>query len=106
MLEASNFNFGLSIIGDERSKKRFVKALTLQQVIKWIKVQNWDEYTKKQLIKRASKYPHNALEHFGNNIDRQVIDIHKERQAKEKEKNERRTKKEGENNDENTGQPS
>jgi CRISPR/Cas system CSM-associated protein Csm4 (group 5 of RAMP superfamily) len=89
MYEPSQFQFGLGIIGDFRERLAFQRQLTLPFVIRWIKAQNFDDYTKKQLIKRASKYPHNALEQFGDTIELQIVEIQKERVEKERLKRQR-----------------
>jgi hypothetical protein len=58
-------------------------------LISWIKKQNWDEYVKQELIKRASAYPCNGLWHFANNINTQVVKICEDKQQLRKEKDER-----------------
>jgi hypothetical protein len=72
-----------------RIRKPFVKPLNLNELISWIKKQNWDEYVKQELIKRASAYPCNGLWHFANNINTQVVKICEDKQQLRKEKDER-----------------
>lgn len=109
MYEPSQVNLGLGIIGDDRGL-RFQRQLTFAYVVRWIKAQNLDDYTKKELIKRASKYPHNALAQFGNSIEHQVVEIQREKAEKERLKEERYEKenieKGGENKQEESSQES
>jgi hypothetical protein len=89
------FNMGSSVPGAnkdhrDRPKKPFVKPLNLNMLVNWINKQNWDEYTKKELIRKASLYPQSSLRHFVENVNRQVIKISEEKEKKRKEKNERK----------------
>ena len=88
------FKMGVVVPGSNkdhrsRSKKPFVKPLNLKELIGWIKKQNWDEYTKQELIRKASAYPCSGIKHFAENINLQVIKICEEREIIRKEKDER-----------------
>jgi hypothetical protein len=88
------FNMGAAVPGAnkdhrDRPKKPFIKPLTLNMLVNWINKQNWDEYTKKELVRKASFYPQSSLRHFADNVNKQVIKISEEKEKKRKEKNER-----------------
>jgi hypothetical protein len=93
-----NLNFNLSVAGSGkdhmgRQRKPFERPILLHHLVNWINSQNWDDYTKKELIKRASNYPHGGLQYFAEKIDIQAVDIANSRQEKtlkKESKNERR----------------
>jgi len=84
-----NFKMGTNAVGEKKSKKRFEKPLTLKTLTNWIRQQGWDEYTKKELIKKASAYPYNSLRYFADQVNAQVIKINEERTKLREEKDER-----------------
>ena len=60
--------------------------MTNKQVVNWIKSQNWDDYIKDELIKKANNCPMSALEQFGKEIEIHVVKIRKLKREKDEEK--------------------
>ncbi|MCK9458323.1 MAG: hypothetical protein M0R80_01615 [Proteobacteria bacterium] len=88
------FNAQVGAIGSGKDNKgrvrpRFEKRITFKMLTDWINEQNYDEYTKRELIKKASAYPYNAMKYFADNINQQVIKVREEREKLRKEKDER-----------------
>jgi hypothetical protein len=95
------FKAGISAIGSDRDfrdrpKLRFEKRITLEILTNWINQQNYDDYTKKELIKRASAYPYTGFKNFADNINTHVRKIREERTRLRKEKDEREKMSAGE----------
>ena len=88
------FNAQVGAIGGGKDNKgrvrpRFEKRVTLKILTDWINEQNYDEYTKRELIKKASSYPYNSFRYFADNINQQIIAIREERDKLRKERDER-----------------
>ena len=52
-------------------------------MIQWIRQQNWDDYIKEQLVKKANKCPVDALEQFGREIELHIVKIRKLKREKD-----------------------
>jgi hypothetical protein len=73
----------------EKARKRFEKRITLPMLIDWINQQNYDDYTKKALIKKVSSYPYSSFKYFADSINEQIKSIRAERDKLRKEQDER-----------------
>jgi hypothetical protein len=73
----------------DKTRKRFEKRITLKMLLDWIEQQNYDDYTKQELLKRASAYPYGGYKYFAETITQQIISIREERDKLRKERNER-----------------
>lgn len=65
--------------GDERPKRRFRRATTLQGIVTWIDGQEYSQEVKDGLVKIASTYPHSALDFFRKNINRHIAGLVKKK---------------------------
>ncbi len=81
-MERMNLNFGIP--GDKKNKPVWV-PLTLAEVTEWLKTRPYPEDVKAELIKRASRYPGNALRDFVTNISAQVAGIQGQRRKEQNE---------------------
>jgi hypothetical protein len=54
-------------------------SITLRDVIQWIEEQEYDEYTKKELIKTVSAYPHGILHRYKFLVKSQLSRIQKQK---------------------------
>jgi hypothetical protein len=72
---------------DTRKRKKNV-SITLRDVIEWIEEQEYDDYTKKELINTISAYPQGILHRYKFLVKSQLTRI-----QKEKNKNIKRKKK-------------
>jgi hypothetical protein len=68
---AENLNLSLSCGGQSLSKGRS-KKLTKENMLAWIKNKKYPEPIEEILLKKAAKYPDDALPHFRNNIQQHV----------------------------------
>lgn len=72
MSEAENFNFNLSIDGEESRKLKINRRTTLKNVFEVIDKKTIDNSIKEILKNKAKSYPHQALKMFILNIDRHI----------------------------------
>ena len=70
MSEINKINLKISDGSDQQS-------ITAQDVIKWIKKQEYDPNTENGLIKLLKKYPTNSYQFFINNIKKYVSQVRK-----------------------------
>ena len=68
MNEPSSINVSVNIPGKTGSSK-LQRQLTLEIITDWIKIQGFDDYTTKELIKLAERYPTQALHSFMRNFN-------------------------------------
>jgi hypothetical protein len=88
------FNAAVGVPGDRKDARgrpipRFEKRITLDVLINWINQQNYDTYTKKELIKKASGYPYTSFKKFADNINVHIREIREKRERTRREKDER-----------------
>lgn len=78
MSEINKINLKISDGSDQQDKNSyFQKSITAQDVIKWIKKQEYDLNTENGLIKLLKKYPTNSYQFFINNIKKYVNQVRK-----------------------------
>jgi response regulator of citrate/malate metabolism len=66
----------------ETHKRQQYVSVTLKRVIEWIEEQEYDDYTKNELIKTISAYPHSILHRYKFLIKNQLPRIQRERNKK------------------------
>lgn len=67
-------------------KVPFKRRTTLDEVILWINSQNYDDYTKEELIKMLKSYPYTIYEKFRKNINHQLEKVNRKRNKELNEK--------------------
>lgn len=76
--EAQSINAKVSVSGKSEGRG-FKKQMTFEMISQWIKLQGFDEYTTKGLIKLASRYPTQALPKFKDNFNLMIQRVRQER---------------------------
>ena len=66
----------------ETHKREQHVSITLKRVVEWIQEQEYDEYTKDQLIQTISTYPHSILHRYKDLVKSQLGRIQRERSKK------------------------
>lgn len=81
---SNRMNFQIGAFAEEgKQPTRLRRLLTLDQLIKWIKAQEMDEYTTNGLIELASNYPTHALPSFRKNIQVMINRVRTQRQREQ-----------------------
>lgn len=89
-----NFKVKIDMPGHEGEQRRpFKRRTQLDEVVLWIEAQDYDEFTKSELIKMLKKYPYTLYEHFRQNISVHLARVNAKKRtlqtpAEIKEKNE------------------
>lgn len=84
MGETENFNFHLSLSGEEPRRKSFIKTTTLKNVFDAIDKKTIEEDIKECLKNKAKNYPHQALKMFILNLDRHISEENKNKNKENK----------------------
>lgn len=74
--EAESMNFNVSS-GEEKSRNKDCRIITLKKVFDFIDKKDYDESIKKELKRIVSAYPQNAFESFGRNFSRHLATAQK-----------------------------
>lgn len=89
MSEASRMNFKISIPGDRPQgiMKHRMRPPTMGEVINWIRGQNYTPELEEELIKKAKKYPLNAMWRFREKLHQHIAAIQRQKIKKKKKSN-------------------
>lgn len=75
MHDTENINVKINIPGKENVV--FKRPVYHEDMINWVKSQQYDDVLTEELVKLVSKYPINSFEHFKKNIQKHILSIRK-----------------------------